>query len=178
MEMHVPFRRFAWIAAALWLPAALGGWATLFTQSAVDFYQPCLVLALAVCLVVVPLSWSDHVGKQTGRGCQGCLLFGLVVAVTGLALTSMGHSKLLGPLASALFYLVPVLMFSVANPEGLTLLMLLVQAFIAGGLAEGRADPQHRLLLGVCVPVLAFGLGLGASLVRRGLQNEASESHR
>ena len=170
--MHVPFHRFAWIAAALWLPAALGGWATLFTKGSVDFYQPCFVLAFAVCLVIVPLSWSDHVGRQLGRGCQGCLLFGLVVAATGLALNSMGHSKLILPLASALFYLVPVLMFSVANPEGLTLLLLLVQAFVAGGLAEGLADPEHRLLLGVCVPVLAFVLGLGASLVRRASQKK------
>lgn len=170
--MHVPFRRFAWIAAALWLPAAVGGWGMHFFPSLESLYGFAYFLAFMICLVLVPLSWSDHVAGQTGKGCLGaCAMMGAIAGVLYL-LARYGEgvplvNALMVPLLASLVYLVPVLLVGLANPEGMTVFLLLVQAFIAGGLAQGADSHHHPWLLAVLVPGLALVGGLGSGLVRR-----------
>jgi len=166
MRIEVPFHRFAWIAACLWLPAALGGWGRLFTAQADALFGMGYLFAFLICMILVPLSWSDHVGPEIGKGLLGVILMGIAVVAAYLGLVALDLKTLFWPLLAALVYVVPVMVVALANPEGVTLFMLLVHAFVAGGLAEGGAQ-HHHLALGLVVPVLTFTLGLGCSLMRR-----------
>lgn len=165
MRIEVPFARFSWIAAALWMPAAVGGWGRSFSPDLDALFGVGYAFAFLICLVLIPLSWSDHVGPQTGKGLLGgVLLLGAVVG-TGYGLAAIADPFWWRPLAAALVYLVPVLVVGLANPEGITPYMLLVHAFVAGGLAHGVAQ-KHHLALGILVPLLTVLLGLGCAILR------------
>jgi len=164
-RIDIPLGRLAWMLTLTMLPAGLLGWLVSWGWCLGVF-----TLGVVLSLSVASLAWGDHL-MSTGRAQNNSL--GLWLVFVGLPvllileLYAFTHASFLGvAVVSAAYVACGTLLLTWLNLEGVSLLLLLVNALSAAGVAHGLGNSRLALAFGVGSLVLGILVSMVRGFVR------------